>query len=170
MRKAVKRGTHNMELVKHIFIRLYIIFIFTLFYFTLGLSLCVFLPLYKAAFAPNVPYKDLSFTVIWKHLFKSLWLLLTEKNFIGMYSVKLYAPPVLYNDTTVCIKDSWKGGKYNCDACENICCRQINCPLLRDKRCLGYGSLFYRYFSCGRYPVNQTQIDIYNCPKWEMLK
>ena len=158
-----------MSSIKYVLVRLYIIFIFILFYFTFGLSLFILPPLYKAAFAPDTAYKDFLLTVIWKHVYKSLWLLMMDKNFIGMYSVKLYAPPALYNDTTVRIKGSWKGGKNNCDACENTCCRQINCPLLRGKRCLSYGSLFYRYFSCGRYPVNQAQIDSYNCPKWEVI-
>ena len=157
-------------IIKSIIIRLYIFFVFILFYCTFGLSLFILPPLYKAVFAPDAAYKDLPLTIIWKHTYKALWLSVTDKNFIGMYSVKLYDPPVLYNDTTVRLKDSWKSGKDNCEACENICCKKIQCPLLKDNLCLSYGSLFYRYFSCGRYPVNQKQIDIYNCPKWEVTE
>jgi hypothetical protein len=37
------------------------------------------------------------------------------------------------------------------------------------KKCLSYGSLYFGYLFCGRYPQNQGQIDLYQCPKWEVI-
>lgn len=36
-------------------------------------------------------------------------------------------------------------------------------------RCRSYGSFFWRYFNCGRYPENSEQIRFYECNKWEVI-
>ena len=65
--------------------------------------------------------------------------------------------------------ESWPGEEGNCDACDSPCCAQLKCPLFgSDGRCMGWDSLFFNYFYCGRYPENQKQIDYYKCPKWEL--
>ncbi len=56
-----------------------------------------------------------------------------------------------------------------CNGCIQ-CCTRRSCPLLDTERnlCRSYGSFFWRYFNCGRYPENTAQIRHYDCPKWEM--
>ncbi len=31
---------------------------------------------------------------------------------------------------------------------------------------MGCESFFWRYFNCGRFPSQQSEIDYYGCPKW----
>jgi hypothetical protein len=140
-----------------------------LFVFSGGLALIILLPLYKYAFAPFTPLKELSFFPVWLHFYRMIWRSLTDKSYNDMFSGKIYDPPILHSDiNAVRVKESWKGSPNNCDGCENSCCAQIKCPMLKDGRCLCFGSLFFGYFNCGRHPENQAQMDRYNCPKWEV--
>jgi hypothetical protein len=158
-----------MTKLKHGSIRVYFYVLFALFFFSGGLSLILLLPLYKGAFAPGASLRALSFFPIWKHFYKMIWRSLADKSYNAMFSVKLCDPPILHNDpATLRIRDTWPGAANNCDACALSCCAQINCPMLKGKCCLSYGSLFFGYFNCGMHPANQAQIDRYNCPKWEV--
>jgi len=38
---------------------------------------------------------------------------------------------------------------------------------MKQNQCKSYGSFFWRYFNCGRYPENTKQIHYYECKKWE---
>ena len=130
----------------------------------------VLAPLYKQAFAPSASLRDLHIFSLWAHVYKVLWRSLSDPNYRAMYPSKLTDPPKLHTDLRfVRVKDSWQGAKDNCDICQASCCVQLKCPLLSENgRCLGYDSLFFSYFYCGRYPENQSQIDYYKCPKWEL--
>jgi hypothetical protein len=132
------------------------------------LALIVLLPVYKKTFAPRAAFKELSFFPVWAHIYKMIWRSLTDKTYRDMFSSKMTDPPIVKSDINkVRIKDSWQGSKDNCDGCENTCCAQINCPMLSNGQCLAYGSLFFGYCYCGRHPENQSQMERYNCPKWE---
>ena len=159
-----------MTTLKYVLIRLYLYLLFFLYFFTGGLAMVVFAPIYKAAFAPQASYRDINFSRVWACMYKIICRSMFDKNYRGIYPVKLTDPPKLHTDQNlVRVKDSWQGAKDNCDLCQASCCMALKCPLLgADGRCLGYGSWFFNYFYCGRYPENQRQIDYYQCPKWEV--
>ncbi|MCL2857124.1 MAG: hypothetical protein FWE19_05310 [Oscillospiraceae bacterium] len=159
-----------MATLKHLLIRLYLFLLMTLFFITGGLSMFVLAPLYKAAIAPNATYSDFAPFKIWAHMYKIIWRSVSQKNYRGLYPFKLTDPPQRYNDLAVMkISEDWKGSRDNCDDCLNRCCAQIDCPILdKSGRCLSFGSLYYGYLFCGRYPSNQGQVDLYDCPKWEV--
>jgi len=130
----------------------------------------VLFPLYKGAFAPRASFRELCVLNSWMHVYRITWRSISDPSYRAMYSSKITDPPKLHTDLSfVRIKESWQGEEGNCDACKAACCVQLKCPLLGESgRCLSYDSLFFSYFYCGRYPENQSQIDYYDCPKWEM--
>lgn len=81
------------------------------------------------------------------------------------------APPMMGPDLVlVAVRGDWSPGAASCGTCGR-CCTEIRCPSFdpATKLCGSYGSPFWRYFPCGRYPATQAQIDYYGCPKWTML-
>jgi len=130
----------------------------------------LFAPVYKMAFAPLAMYRDLNIPRVWAHVYKVMWRSISKKSYRDMYPAKMSDPPRYDNKhSLVRIKDSWQGDSNNCDLCQNSCCKQIKCPMLdKDGRCFSYGSLYFGYMLCGRYPENQRQMDLYQCPKWEV--
>jgi hypothetical protein len=81
------------------------------------------------------------------------------------------APPMRGPDRGVVqINPDWVHEE-SCGDCGK-CCRKIRCAFLdREKgHCLSYNSFYWRYFNCGRYPSNQQEIDLYQCPKWILRK
>jgi len=158
-------------MLKHATIRLYLFFLLALFILTLGLSMFILAPVYKHAFAPKARYRDVRPLRVWVHVWRVVWRSLSQKSYRDMYPSKLTDPPQNHNDlNVVCISDTWQGAHDNCDVCESTCCDQLNCPLVHNKRCICYGSWYWGYYYCGRYPSNQAQIDYYNCPKWVTIK
>ena len=160
-------------MIKHVIIRLYLYFLFIIFFITGGLAMFVLAPLYKGAFAPKVSYQSLPpVRTLWRQAYKVIWRSMTNKSYRDMYPSKITDPPKLHTDRNlVRVAASWPGEEGNCDACKATCCDKLKCPLFgKDGRCMGYDSLFFNYFYCGRYPENQKQIDYYKCPKWEINK
>ena len=157
---------------KHVLVRLYLYFLFFLFFITFGLSMLLFAPIYKAAFAPYASYRDFRFFRVWTYLYKIIWRSISDKSYRAVYHPKLTAPFRMHTDQSlVRVRDDWHGPEDNCDICDNSCCVRLNCPLLGENgRCLSYGSLFFSCFICGRYPENQDHIDFYQCPKWEVRR
>jgi hypothetical protein len=139
-----------------------------------GTVLCFLLgPLYSWYFLKDLRY--------FKHRHLSLplnrcgWQLVAEwfrsPAYRGMFSIPLTAPPVNGPDLAkVRIRADWSGAGEGCNGCTR-CCILRSCPLLdrSSARCLSYGSFFWRYFNCGRYPENARQIRFYLCPKWETI-
>ena len=102
------------------------------------------------------------------------WRLLTEwiRNpaYRRMFAIPLTAPPITGPDRSlVRVRAAWTETDGACNGCIQCCTRRA-CPLLDtdQNRCMSYGSFFWRYFNCGRYPENAEQIRYYACPKWEM--
>lgn len=157
-------------MVKHVIVRLYLYLLFALFFVTGGLAMFLLAPLYKNAFAPRASLRGMSVGHLWLQVYKVMWRSISNKSYRDMYPSKITDPPKLHTDRSlVRVQPSWPGAEDNCDACERPCCAQLNCPLLGENgRCMGYDSLFFNYFFCGRYPENQLQIDYYECPKWEL--
>ena len=157
-----------MNSIKHFFVRVYLYILFFLFFITGGLLPLVMMPVYKHAFTPRASYRDLKLWSILPYAYKIIWRNFTNKAYREAFDMELTSPPKIDTDTSlVRISETWSGGADNCDSCDAACCKVLDCPLLADNnRCLGYGSLFFSYFQCGRFPQNQKQIDFYKCPKW----
>ena len=158
-----------MDKIKYFIIRTYLYILFLLFFLTGGLLPLILMPVYKHAFAPHLRYKDIKASVFFLYAYKIMWRSLTDKNYRDTFAVKMTSPPRLDTDTHfIRVKQSWGGGHGDCDLCEAACCAVLKCPFLDENhRCLSYGSLFFVYFHCGRFPETQKQIDYYQCPKWE---
>ena len=159
-----------MYVFKHTVVRLYLYLLFFLFAITAGLAMFVLAPLYKRAFAPQLSLRKLSLTGIWRHAYRVMWRTATDKKYRNMYPTKLGDPPKLHTDLSlVRVRNDWPGEAGDCDICEAACCVRLKCPLLGENgRCMSFNSIFFNYFFCGRYPENQSQIDYYDCPKWEL--
>ncbi len=98
-----------------------------------------------------------------------LFRLVTRKKYRVYFLVSLTAPPLMSPvKDFIRIRSSWDGPEQDCNGCIQ-CCVMAECPLLDRKtsRCLSYGSFYWRYFHCGRFPANKGQIEYYDCPKWE---
>jgi len=105
----------------------------------------------------------------------SAWRLLKEwihnPAYRSMFAIPLTAPPMIGPDRSrVRVRDSWHEQDGACNGCTR-CCTMRHCPMLDTERnrCRSYGSFFWRYFNCGRYPENSEQIRFYECNKWEVI-
>ncbi len=88
------------------------------------------------------------------------------------FIVSLTAQPMLTPDASrMQVRDDWPINDGSCNSCIH-CCVQRQCTLIdmEKNRCLSYGSFFWRFFNCGRYPEYHQQIKFYDCPKWEELE
>jgi hypothetical protein len=97
---------------------------------------------------------------------------LKTPRFFSSFAIPLDAAPRMKPaEPGLRLHPSWTGSPDDCQACSR-CCIQVHCPMLDRKTgiCLSYGSFYWRYFNCGRYPANQFQIDCYRCPKWLFTK
>ena len=109
----------------------------------------------------------------WKlffHGWKMAGLILKGDNGGFILSVPLTSPPYKAPLGDVAyLSSSWAHGS-SCGTCMN-CCALIKCPVLDEKSglCRGYDSFFWRYFNCGRFPVQQSEIDYFACPKWLII-
>jgi len=100
--------------------------------------------------------------------FTRLWL--TSEAYRRSFALSLTAPPMTSPDLSIVkVKSTWNADVFVCNQCTK-CCQHLACPLVDEVNngCLSYNSFFWRYFACGRYPINQQQIDYYDCPKWEI--
>lgn len=95
-----------------------------------------------------------------------------DLEFRSAFIMPLTAPPLDSPDLTVVrISTTWSSGVLNCSNCNN-CCTGRYCPLLNceTNQCRSYGSFYWRYFNCGRFPESRKQIRLYDCPKWEVVR
>ena len=102
----------------------------------------------------------------WKMFFE--WVRNPEYRRIS--AISLTAPPLNGPDLSgVRVRMEWPDKDGSCNGCIK-CCIIRACPLvdLEHKHCMSYGSFYWRYFNCGRYPETSRQIRYYNCPKWEV--
>ena len=159
-----------MDKIKYIIIRVYLYKLLLLFFLTGGLLPVILLPAYKHAFFPHARYRDIKFLALWPFAYKIIWRSFTDKTYRTAFTVKINTPPRIHTDTSLTrVKQNWNGGPDDCDQCKAACCSVLKCPLLDgNNRCLSYGSLFFGYLHCGRFPETQQQIDYYQCPKWEV--
>ena len=96
--------------------------------------------------------------------------LISIPDYRHMFVIPWTSPPINAPDPKfVRISVSWPNKDKGCGPCVNCCTRRA-CPLhdFEQKKCKSYGSFFWRYFNCGRYPENIRQIRYYECKKWEI--
>jgi len=141
--------------------------------FSLGLTGYILAPLFSWYFFNDlniIKHRKWVYPIFFsfsKYLFRSI----LDSNYKEAFSIKLSSPPLLspalYNLT---LNKSWEGNYEDCNGCVK-CCAKLGCVFLEknNKNCLIYGSFFWRYFNCGRFPENEKQIKYYNCPKWEVV-
>ena len=135
----------------------------------LGYILC---PLFSWYF-----FKDLNFTKYHQYItrlvlafWRQIITLLNNPDYRKMFDIPWTAPPINAPDSKlVHISALWQHSGIGCGLCNN-CCTGRACPLhdVQQNRCKSYGSFFWRYFNCGRYPENTKQIRYYECKKWEL--
>ena len=139
--------------------------------FTLGIFSWLILPFYSKLF-----FNDYNPTKYIKYLYKIYFTFfkiflkhLTKPNVREAFTVPLVSAPILSpTDLKLILNPNWQGSRSDCNGCLQ-CCIKAECPLIdfENKRCKSYGSFFYRYFNCGRFPANKQQITYYECPKWD---
>ncbi len=137
---------------------------------TAGVFCQILAPLYSWYF-----FNDLNFTRYYRYLFPVMGSFFHYfhrgskiPGFFKNFVIPLRAPPAMIPDgKDLRLNPSWTGGPEGCNGCIS-CCVQLKCPMLdrKSKKCMSFGSFYWRYFNCGRFPVNQFQIDLYQCPKW----
>ncbi len=72
--------------------------------------------------------------------------------------------PVLFH-----ISKDWHLPSNSCGDCNRCCTFITRCCFLDTSRnrCLSYGSLFWKYFNCGRFPSSVAMLNYCDCPKFE---
>lgn len=107
---------------------------------------------------------------LWLDEMQLLYLSIFKKSYVFVTTLRLDAPPLLQPDpATIELQPTWAGPVEHCNGCHQ-CCLHINCHLLDRETgsCLSYGSFYWRYFNCGRFPINQAHLDYFGCPKWRI--
>ncbi len=136
-----------------------------------GLSIIPLYPLYAWLFLNELRIsrnKKFIFPII-RTAYELVYDLLLNRAYKSSFPVQFVAPPRMAPDADkVSIRADWPIAGGGCNGCSK-CCSKRKCPFLNENhQCAAYGSLYWRYFNCGRYPENQQQIDYFECPKWEM--
>lgn len=69
------------------------------------------------------------------------------------------------------ISRNWRPPSDSCGDCNRCCTFITRCCFLDTSRnkCLSYGSLFWKYFNCGRFPSSKAMLDYCECPKFEAM-
>lgn len=94
-------------------------------------------------------------------------------SFLLISHLPLAAPPMNIPDMSKFrLSPHWKLSNDSCGECSACCTLTSNC-CFRDKsthKCRCYGSLFWNYFNCGRFPTSQEQLEHYGCKKFEAIR
>jgi len=140
--------------------------------FTGGLLGYFFYPLYSWYFFSDINF--LKYRQYLPRLVSAFWRqigeLLSNPDYREMFFIPWTLPPLNNPDISlVRTRSTWPRDDKGCGDCIN-CCTRRSCPLhdIEQNICKSYGSFFWRYFNCGRYPQNEKQISFYECKKWEL--
>lgn len=122
-------------------------------------------------------FNDLRF---WRHLgyyhkyflysASYLWGLLRRKRELIKTVLPLTSPPMNHPDPALFrISRDWRLPSDSCGDCNRCCTFIVKCCFLDTSRnkCVSYGSLFWKYFNCGRFPSSKAMLDCCGCPKFE---
>jgi len=132
--------------------------------------------------APYTTYFFFNDVKCWKYLsyfhkfyFNSLAYIramLRKEGFFVISHLPLSSPPMESPDLKyIRISKKWSYPGNSCGTCSN-CCYLANCCFLDtvQNKCVSYGSIFWRYFNCGRFPTSKKQLEYYKCVKYEALE
>lgn len=153
--------------------RLFFVFFVTIGFFSGGLLAIPLGPLYSWLLLSDwraARYRRLVFPAFLTayHVFRDY---IRDPAYRSSFLVSLTAPPRPGPDASrIRLNPSWPVNDGTCNGCVK-CCVQRDCPFInpQNNNCLGYGSFFWRYFNCGRYPETLGQLKYYNCEKWEVV-
>ena len=133
--------------------------------------------------APYTSYFFLNDLKFWKHLsyfhkiyFNSISYLksiVLKDSALIISHLPLSSPPMdSPNLKLFRVSKDWDYPDDSCGTCSDCCHFLGDCCFLDTSRnkCLCYGSLFWRYFNCGRFPTTKKQLDYYRCPKYESIE
>jgi len=90
----------------------------------------------------------------------------------ALFHLPLTAPPMDSPDPqTVRLAKDWNQPVDTCGECSACCNYLAECCFYdkSQKQCLCYGTLFWRFFNCGRFPFSKEQINFLNCKKFEFI-
>lgn len=100
-----------------------------------------------------------------------IWALLRREQGLIKTVLPLTSPPMDRPDPALFhINKHWNLPEDSCGECNRCCTFVLDCCFL-DKsknRCVAFGSLFWKYFNCGRFPSSQAMLHYVQCPKYEM--
>ena len=108
---------------------------------------------------------------VWRSAWRQLGEWLGTPTYRQMLAIPVVSPPRIAPDLAlVRVRSAWPSSDGSCGGCVK-CCSHRRCALLNAEtnQCRSYGSFFWSYFNCGRYPESQKQIQYYSCGKWEPL-
>ncbi len=157
-------------------VRLGVIALAPLAMLTLGLSAYLLAPIYTRVYFSDWRFwrHHRRFLPLTMHCWKIFFKLLAEPRYRRMTALMAgtdwFSPPRSGpNPSIVQVRGDWPHPADSCGECSR-CCETIDCPAHDPDTglCASYGSAFWNYFPCGRYPASDAQIAYYQCPKWEL--
>jgi hypothetical protein len=143
-------------------------------FFSGGLLAYIFGPIYSWYVFGDIRfwrYRPLVFP-IWRSAWRQLGEWLRTPKYRHMLAIPVISPPRVAPDPElVRVRSVWLSREDSCSGCVK-CCSHRRCALLDTEKmqCRSYGSFFWRYFNCGRYPETEIQIQYYSCGKWELAR
>ncbi len=137
-----------------------------------GLSVFILYPVYVWYFSGDLRFsKNNKFILpMISKTYRYMYDFITNPGYRKSFPIQFASLPRIAPDRQkVRIRADWPVIDGSCNGC-SYCCKMRGCPFMDEHhRCAGYGSLYWRYFNCGRFPETQKQIDYYSCPKWEII-
>ena len=133
--------------------------------------------------APYTSYFFFNDWRFWKYLrlyhrytifsFVYIYRLVRYKNELVKTVLPLTSPPMEHPDPALFrISGNWKLPVDSCGDCNRCCTYVVKCCFLDEsrKKCLSYGSLFWRFFNCGRFPASREMLLSCGCKKYEAVE
>lgn len=88
----------------------------------------------------------------------------------GLFATAWRSPPSRH---TICEERIDHRPRGSCGTCRNCCTtfwlppsEQVACPFLEDQGCSIYAGVLWDYFNCGRYPINEADLRLYDCSRF----
>lgn len=136
---------------------LYVIAPYTSYFFFGDLRFWKYLPYFHKYYFYSISY--LKMTIL-------------EDGALTLFHLPMTSPPADSPDPGMFrLAKEWNFPEGTCGKCSN-CCNFLTECCFYDKsqnKCLCYGTLFWRFFNCGRFPLSKEQLDYFNCPKFEFI-
>lgn len=102
-----------------------------------------------------------------------IWGLLCREQGLIKTVLPLASPAMDHPDpASFRISGNWQLPEDTCGDCNRCCTFVVRCCFLDpdENRCPCYGSLFWKYFNCGRFPASKAMLEHCGCPKFEAVR